>query len=253
MNITLASLNHRSIAIGLLTFGLSWMSWLPGIAQALPDFSGTGRSGNRVGGASRSGGCARITDSHMMPIVPIEADHGGQTTQAQPTFWVYVPYTLDENSPVTFAIHDEHGNDIYQTTFTTAAMPGVYGMQLPDSVELENGSYYDWYLLVYCNDPLRQEVPSFASGWVQRVELPDSIDAGMIDEMTPMDQSRLFASELLWYDALEPLGEVLQDNPDDANIVAEWMDLLELPSVQLNEFSRFPVVPCCDISAENDE
>ena len=232
---------------------LAWTSLfsLPAIAQSPPDFSRTGRSGNRVGGASR-GGCP-TTDLPMMPLVPVDADYGGQTTEAQPTFWVYVPYGLDENSPVTFAVHDEDGNDLYQETFETTILPGVYGIELPASVELAVDSYYDWYVLVYCNDPLRHNVPAYASGWVQRVAFPDAIDAIAVSDMSPTEQSQVFANQLLWYDALTPLGESLQANQHNSEELSAWMDLLELPSVKLDEFAEFPLVSCCAVGMSEHE
>ncbi len=239
------SLKTRIISLGG-AIALAWVGLvaIPAEAQNPPDFSGTGRSGNRVGGASRRGGCPAPM-APMTPLVPIDADYGGKTTQAQPTFWVYIPYALDEDSPVTFAIHDEDGSDLYQTTFITTAVAGVYGFELPPSVELAVDTYYDWYVLVYCNDPLREDVPAFASGWVQRVALPDGLEAERLDALSPTEVSDAFANQLIWYDALTPLGDALRDSQDPATLQAAWSELLELPSVKLGEFAEFPVTSCC--------
>lgn len=219
------------------------------LAQNFPDFSGTGRSGRRVGAASRSGGCATPTIP-MMPLAPADADYGGRTVDAQPTFWVYVPYALDANSPITFAILDEEGHDLYQSTFTTTASAGIYGLEVPASVELAEGRYYDWYVLVYCDDPERQDVPSFASGWVQRVAPPATLDHAALSEMSPVEQSHVYAENLLWYDALTPLGETLQVNAHRSPAQSALADLLELPSVKLDEYAGQPVIPCCEVSQE---
>ncbi len=228
---------------------LTWASLmtLPAFAQNPPDFSGTGRSSRRVGAASRSGGCASPTIP-MMPLAPADADYGGRTVDARPTFWVYVPYALDANSPVTFAILDEEGDDLYQSTFTATAPAGIYGIEVPDSVELEEGRYYDWYVLVYCDDPERQDVPSFASGWVQRVSPPATLNHAALSEMSPVEQSRLYAEHLLWYDALTPLGETLQVNTHRSSAYSAMVELFTLPSVQLEEYAERPVVSCCEVS-----
>ncbi|MEB3211574.1 MAG: DUF928 domain-containing protein [Leptolyngbyaceae bacterium] len=243
----MSALLVRTLSLSaVMVSGWSALVLFPYEVQALPDFSETGRSGNRVGGASRRGGCA-VPEHQMMPIAPLGADYGGRTIHAQPTVWVYVPYALDEESPVTFAINEENGDELYQATFTATVDPGVYGIQIPESVELEPNLYYDWYVLVYCNDPLRQEVPSFAGGWIQRVETPSDVSAEGLDAMPPVEQSQFFADRLLWYDALTPLGEALQANSDHAVIRSAWNELLALPSVQLDDLTQFPVTPCCEM------
>jgi len=183
----------------------------------------------------------------MTALAPVEAGYGGRTTSAQPTFWFYMPYDLNEDSPVTLSIQDESGNELYQTTFTATTAAGIYGIGLPDSVELAVDHYYDWYVMVYCNDPLRQNVPNFASGWVQRVSPPGAIDLTEMQTLSPTEQSRIFADELLWYDALNPLAEAHQANSPDTDVEAEWKELLELPSVNLSEFVEMPMRPCCQI------
>jgi hypothetical protein len=237
---------RSAVVSGLLCIALSSVLGLPNRAQALPDFSGTGRSGNRVGGASR-GGCPN-PEHPMMPLAPMSADYGGRTISDQPTVWVYVPYVLDEESPVTFAINDESGNGIYQTTFTTSVAPGVYGIQIPASVDLEPDQYYDWYVLVYCDDPFREDVPSFASGWIQRVAPSADMSLDLLETMSPEEQSQMFSEQLLWYDALTPLGESLQENSSRSTVRSMWNELLGLPSVQLDSLTQFPVISCCDVS-----
>ncbi|MEL6223597.1 MAG: DUF928 domain-containing protein, partial [Cyanobacteria bacterium J06627_8] len=62
-----------------------------------------------------------------------------------------------------------------------------------------------------------------------------------------------FADNLLWYDALTPLGQALQANANDPMIRSTWEELLTLPSVQLDEFNQFPVVSCCEMSDTTNE
>lgn len=237
---------------GTLTgaIALSWVSLITpmAIAQNIPDFSGRGRPGNRVSAASR-GGCP-TPDIRMMPLAPVGVNYGGRTIDAQPTFWVYIPYALDANSPVTFIITDEEDNDLYRSTFTTVAPAGIYGIEVPDSVELLEERYYDWHVWVYCDDPNQQNVPSFASGWVQRVAPPDTLDHAGVSEMSPVEQSQVYADHLLWYDALTPLGEVLQADKTSTLAHAALVNLFGLPSVQLDEYADQSVVPCCEISLD---
>lgn len=215
------------------------------------DFSGTGRTRNRVGGASRSGGCGG-TDLPMMPLVPVSAQFGGHTTEAQPSFWVYVPYTLTENSPVTFALHDETGGDVYQKTFVTTAEPGIYQITLPPAVTLESDTYYDWYVLIYCNDPLRQDVPSFASGWVQRVDSSGSMSETELAALSPAERGVFYANEMLWYDAIATLGDDLQSTSPQPATRTAWESLLNLPSVQLGNYAEQPLMLCCDVEQITD-
>jgi len=222
-----------------------------GANRAFPDFRSTGRSGNRVGGASRSGGsCVRLAEEALTPLAPVEAGYGGRTLQAHPTIWVYVPYLLTADSPITFSLLDKAGDTVYQSTFTTEMGPGMVSLTLPPSITLQEGEVYDWYFLVYCNDPQRQDVPAFASGWIERVSLVDEAMADQLDEMSAGDRSEFYARELLWYDALTTLGDALRATPTDAQLVETWNWLLGLPSVKLEEFVDAEIIPCCQMEDE---
>jgi len=215
--------------------------------SSVPDFSGTGRSSNLTDAVSRGIGCATEADMPLMPIAPVEAGYGGQTIDANPTFCVYIPYNLDANSPVTFAIQSEHTTDQFEKTMTLTAEPGIYGFQLPDSFELALDVEYQWYVMVYCNDSLQQDRPHFTSGWVRRVPLPEGMDVSSLDGLGAVAKSDRFASEILWYDALTVLGEALQANPEDAVTRSAWNDLLRLPSVSLDDYTHSPILSCCEI------
>ncbi|MEB3357300.1 MAG: DUF928 domain-containing protein [Synechococcales bacterium] len=216
-----------------------------GASRAFPDFRSTGQSGNRVGGASRGGSCVQLAEEPLTPLAPVEAGYGGRTTQAHPTVWVYVPYLLTAESPITFSLLDGAGDTIYQSTFTTEMESGIVGLTLPPSVTLQEGETYDWYFLVYCNDPQRRDVPAFASGWIERVPLTGEMTAEQLAAMPVSDRSNFYARELLWYDALNTLGEALRSNPNDPQLLETWNWLLQLPSVKLEEFGDAEISPCC--------
>ena len=211
--------------------------------QLFPDFRGTGRPGSHGGGASR-GGCPDL-DPEMQLLVPTEAGYGGYTTEATPTLWAYVPFTLNADSPITFSLLDEQGNSVYEAFQVVNHRSGILNLTLPSHITLEVGQMYEWYLMVHCNDPDGTDAASFASGWIERISPPSSVEAGTT--LSPIELSDLYANQLIWYDALTVLGESLLENPNDSQLINAWTGLLSLPSVQLNEVSTAPLSDCCTL------
>lgn len=239
----------RAIAlscIGCTAFGLSWS---PALAnESSPDFSQAGRSdGDLRSGATRSaayvdGDCS---GSESLALLTPSSINGGYTMQANPSFWVYMPYNLSEDSPVIFSLIDESNNLIYETRLSIQDA-GIHRIDLPNAVELQVGNTYEWFVQVYCNDPEQLDTPLFVSAWTTRLAT-DSISAPNPEMLgSPVDESDYYAEQLVWYDALSMLGNALmQENGDRPAVEAAWNELLELPSVQLDDLADEPLIDCC--------
>ncbi|NET49228.1 MAG: DUF928 domain-containing protein [Merismopedia sp. SIO2A8] len=223
-----------------------------GASDSTPDFRGTGRSGNHGGGASRGGCSATETDIPLTLLTPVEAGNGGLTIQSKPTLWAYVPFVLNENSPITFSLLDASDRPVYESFQAVDHEPGILKLELPDSITLEIGQVYEWYLIIHCNDPLGTREATFARGWVERVADPMLTQTGGTPS-SDIALSDAYANRLIWYDALTILGESLLKNPNDPQLLNAWSDLLSLPSVQLDAVSTVPLRDCCTLQDESSE
>lgn len=244
--IKLLSTKLSAIAIVLLLVGvpsLNSTGWAQGSSP--DDFSSAGQPDSSSSGTSR-GGCAN-TSKPLTLLAPTAAGKGGWTTQAYPTFWVYVPYKLTPEKSIVFVLRDDQNKAIYQTKIKgLEAPPGITSLTLPStSAPLKKDKVYTWSFRVYCDKVADR--PAFVSGWIKRIELEPSITS-QLAQSPPQKQSQLYSSKLVWYDAFTVIGEELRKNPRNLPAKAEWNRLLTLPSVGLNDFSKEPLTQSLPIS-----
>ncbi|NEQ96006.1 MAG: DUF928 domain-containing protein [Cyanothece sp. SIO2G6] len=173
-------------------------------------------------------------------ITPDVNNLSGYTTDARPTLWVYLPYTLNisdseaENPVVQIGhsakleIDDDNGERREYETIVNGDLiePGIIALTLPDSVPgLEIGGEFRWILSVYCGDRDRQVRPLTISGWITRIE------AG-----TTPDQQ-------IWYDRLTEVGNALRNHPDNSEYQHQWTDLMQW--VEVEGIESAPIQDCC--------
>lgn len=193
-----------------------------------------GQVPGRQRGGARRGDCP-ATSSELMALVPVtevqtqtlpETYVGGKTAAEHPTFWFYVPYSLNADLSAEFILQDDSGQDIYRITsadFSTSEQtPGIIGISLPTSIApLEVGKVYQWYFKLNCE----LEAPMFVQGGVERISL-DSALANQLANASLQEQASLYLANNIWYDAATILAQLHRSNPTDAAIESSWINLL---------------------------
>jgi hypothetical protein len=164
----------------------------------------------------------------------------GLTLAEHPTFWFYVPYSLNSPPPVLsveFVLQDEKSKEVYKRVLTTSEnSPGVFSFELPSTAPpLEVGRRYHWYFVIYCGDP---ELPNYVNGWVERVELNPSLKT-QLEQATPLESVTLYAKAGIWHEAVTSLGKLRRENPQKAALMADWNELLK--SVDLEAIAQEPI------------
>jgi hypothetical protein len=76
-------------------------------------------------------------------------------------------------------------------------------------------------------------------GWIERVNLSSELQAKLSGK-SPTEKASLYASEGIWYDALQILADLRRTQPTSATQGA-WQNLLQ--SVELNSLVTEPVLP----------
>lgn len=175
------------------------------------------------------------------------ADVFSLTTQAHPSFWFYVPYSL-ESTPLEFVLQDENNNTLYQKRISAETFEGlaedadgggIIQVTLPDSAPaLQPETTYRWFFLAYC-DPGSH---SYVEGWITRSPLPT---ADALAAATPREQAIFYAENGIWQETLTLVGENYRESATEAAIARDWESLLE--SVNLSQFAQQPLVDCCSL------
>jgi hypothetical protein len=159
------------------------------------------------------------------------------STEAFPTFWFYVPYTLPEEVLQLELSTGEHV--IYSDKFVAPSSPGIVGLQLPKTAQpLRLNTLYRWRLTVLCDSTQGPWV----FGYILREKKPKRITAA-----TAMEQAVQFAKAGFWFDTLTLLGERLQQKEDDLQARTFWRELLSAKAVDLYAWADFPILSCCGL------
>lgn len=194
---------------------------------------------DREGSGSRTS-CPAV-DKPLTALVPSQVNY---TLSGHPTFWFYVPYDSDPPREVEFVLLDEAEEQVYKTVVTIADTPGIVSFRLPESVPpLEIGKKYLWQFSYRCNPRIRAE-DDYVQGMVQRVAGDSAVISQLEAATTPMQRVELYAANGLWYETLTALAELRRDRPGDADIAAEWKELLE--SIGLGHLANEAIGGCCD-------
>jgi Domain of Unknown Function (DUF928) len=163
-------------------------------------------------------------------------DHVGLTTSERPTFFWYVA----SPNPIEFTLMEEDSNGTETKVFENkveVSEAGIVQLQLPlNSPPLKVGKSYTWTVAIYCNPQSLVGENVFMQTSIQRV-IPDINLAAQLRTASPQDKTAIYAAAGIWYDMLTTLANLRRMRPDDAQLKAEWADLLrtvKLPNAVLN-------------------
>ena len=168
---------------------------------------------------------------------------GGLTSTANPDFVFYIPEEIAA-SPKEFVLQDSSGRNIYMTSFTQAnsTRPGFTRIRIPLAFSLETNKIYRWFFLVNCD----ADAPYEVDGWIQRVALNPALSR-QLQFGSKLQQTQVLAANGIWYDALSNLIELRRANPQDQDLLSDWVELLD--SVGLKDLALGPISPCCQPGA----
>lgn len=205
-----------------------------------PQGSGAPR-GRRQGGASR-GSCQQY--ERFTALVPrVEEFVWGVTTADHPVLWFHIPESLAEARSAEFVVQDQENAYLYRTELDpTDLTPGVVSIAIPPQAPaLQIGEIYQWTFSIYC-DPDQPSSLVYLQGGIQRIALDADLQA-RLSAASPLEQSRLYASAGIWHEALTTLGQQRRQQPERADLMGIWRDLLE--QTDLGELASEPLSSCC--------
>lgn len=165
---------------------------------------------------------------------------GGLTTSERPNFWFYIPYTTQNlpNLSAEFSLQDSNGTDIHRIKPDLPANPGIISISLPNTVSLETGENYRWYLKVRCS-PQTASLPVYVEGYIYRINLDPRITQQLNAASDRQQKSTIYAKEGIWFDALNMLSQTPQSS-QNTSVKEDWQSLLQ--SVNLDNISTAPLV-----------
>lgn len=188
---------------------LSGLSLLGGMLPSKAELAGVGEPipRNTRPGGSR-GECDRPETFASLPALTIlqpRERSQATTSQAFPTFLVYLPYELTANSPGRLVLETSGRELVHEGVFRSAPGNSVLVVSIPpeSSKALQEGDSYYLRFRVYCNDPTM----SNSTGLTARAEVQRARSNGAGNSWLDTLASAYSASnQTQWHSMLETEG-----------------------------------------------
>lgn len=209
--------SHNSVSITLLVAFCSWTNiaiaeiYSPVLFQPPRD---DGQPESTEGAASRQGGQCKsdstmprsarekkvLRASQNLKLTALVPQRNyGLTTQAHPTFWIYVPQKLGAQQVILSIREEESIPHWQQSVLITSAVTGI--KLLNDAPALEVGKNYQWAVTLVCGERPSPNDPVITS-WIKRVQKPE---IARTNTSLGLSEASAYARQGIWYDALDIL------------------------------------------------
>jgi hypothetical protein len=190
--------------------------------------------GRRVAGGSRAPQ-ERNCSSGQNPLTAVVPNSNiGLTTQANPTFFFYIPQT---SATLELVLRDQDKE--YKQMYKSSEKGGIVSIPF-NKTPLEVDKVYRWSLSIVCN-PKERSKDKFVEGAIVRVKTVAQL-ASKLATASPQERANLYAEAGIWQDSLASLAQSLSDNPSNAELKAEWQALLTSKSVGLDNLVSEPLL-----------
>ncbi len=243
MNLARGSITYKIIL--LVAIGMVLFPQLPGNTQERRNsqprsFATSFKPPNKdapvatSGGASRGTQCIVDVDNSKVPIIPIiPAINQRLTVASHPTFFIHIPKTSAKQ--IFLKIEDENEEDTYQTILPISGETGILQVSIPEEAPpLEVGKNYKWALALMCADTLEPDSP-IVQGSITRVNTTIESNTQW-STMTQIEQANFYAESGIWYESIEILAELRQEEPNNTRLLAIWQEILD--SIGLNAIAK---------------
>jgi hypothetical protein len=184
----------------------STSSQQPG-ASALPVYQlpEVGKPRRRVGGGRRG------LPQDQPEVVQLVPQHVGRTVSAQPKLYWYLSSVPSKDIRVELTLIDEESIEpVLDVPIDRPTEPGLHKIDLGKyGVKLSPGQDYQWSVALVV-DPSQRSLDVVSTGWIRRVAPPADLKARLA--ASPENAAAIYASEGLWYDALDATAQLGASN-----------------------------------------
>lgn len=157
--------------------------------------------------AARVGGASRGLDQPLSLEV-LSPEHTGLTARAQPGLYWYASHAVV--GPLEFTITDATTlQPVFEFIQQGGASAGIHKFDLARyEVTLQLDREYEWYVAAII-DPAHRSLDVVAGSKIKRVAKPG---ISRVDNPDPLSAAQSLARDGLWYDAVDLLSELIQNN-----------------------------------------
>jgi Domain of Unknown Function (DUF928) len=193
---------------------------------------------------STRSGASRTLISSTCGALPLLPESGlSLTTDEQLSLYTY----FAKGSTVSNVILNVKSADQSEYYETSVSLPadkfvengGVIEIKVDDALPaLKTGEEYSWSMVLVCDGQLRPRPDSpVLTGAVERVE---PVLAAQAADMPLAEQAKMYGEAGLWHDLLSTLALMRIENPNDAQSVEHWSEVLK--SVGLDDVAEAALI-----------
>jgi hypothetical protein len=208
-------------------------STTPAFEPRIEPTEDTGGTGSR-GPVRDDGTCIADSDRITLLVPPTSP----LMTAAWPGFIAVLPPVTDETvSRGELRIFDDEGT-LYRSTFPLPEGGGTLELSPPAIPDLQADVAYQWSVRILCHEVDNTKNP-ISVGTFRLAEPTPEVQSALGDD-TCEQHPALCASDGIWYDPLAGVFEARLADPDNPELDAAWISLLE--SAELGEYVEVPLV-----------
>jgi hypothetical protein len=199
--------------------------WVPRIREGAP--------ASRIGGATR----AREKPVEFKILVP-EVDEAALTLAAQPNLHWHL--SEDTKHSVNFTLIDPEAIDpIVDAMIPGPFEAGYHMLSLADyEAQLNAGGHYEWFIAVV-PDPNNRSSDTVARGAISRIEDAElSSQVAETMKSKPSAVAGLLAQSGIWYEAIDALSQLVEQNPEDNDLRTWRSAMLQQVGLDISEESE---------------
>jgi len=169
------------------------------------------------GGTRGTGGEAAI----LQVLAP---DHAGLTLQAQPTLYWYARTPVATRFEIAL-IDKDKSDPLLEVEAGNKKVAGIQQLDLGDhNLSLQPEVSYQWSVTQVIKEG-SQSTDVIASGLIERMKPGEGLTS-RIKKSHGVNLVGVYASEGIWYDALETISSMIDKSPEDQGLVAIRASLL---------------------------
>ncbi len=182
----------------------------------------------------------------MTALVPMSK--WDETLAPYPTFWFYIPV---KTGMAELVLKEEATNTIlYEHKFYITQGLGIVSFKLPETTPpLEVNKAYKWEFFFSCN--LNSQANFKLSGVVARIATSPELQQEL-EQAEPQKKVEIYARNGLWYETVTLLAELRQADPQNEELAADWVSLLQDEDVNLSKITQEPILPCCQMNPQQE-
>ena len=178
-----------------------------------------GAPATRIGGGTRSSSHALLTLTALAP------NHTGFTAKDKPTLYWHLSMSINIPVEITLTV-EEAVEPLLELKLEEPIEKGYHALDLTDhDISLEPGIAYQWFVAVVRN-PVERSKDILAGGLIERVDMSQAVKS-KLDRSDPFGWPSTYAESGLWYDAIEALTMLIDEDSGDYRLLEQRASILE--------------------------